>query len=933
MAPRAGAWREVGERHGIPRLARSRRLLARFDPSPLFLFSPRPAPNHRVSTVGSRHAVGPSLTRGILWEDDGNEGSARDAVNVYEFERTFGPASTQRDVYAHVQPVVRGALQGYNGVVFAYGQTGSGKTYTMQGPAEAPGVIPHALTEVFQTAARAAREGGRAYEFALSYVELYNEDLLDLLGNEEDPEGEGGSQPLLVREDAERGVYIQGVTETPVSCYADAARALAAGEERRHVAATQLNRYSSRSHTLLRLVITSRPIDPDGLDGELTGGADGGGGVLRSELLLVDLAGSERAKRRGKYYETRFAEGRHINMSLLALGRVIRQLAAGGVTNPGQSDETHAQHVPFRDSRLTRLLEPALGGGARTAVIACLSPAAEFAEDSRSTLRFAERCTLVQNHARLNHHEQGVQLREALRRAQAEADELRRQLNALALAGGAGGGDAAAAAAAALAREGQMLRARLARAQAENASLRANHERQAGQLAGSSGQPLGSDPEPAVGTEDASRAPSVVHAAWSNLGGNERRGASPPRPGDRLAAPSDAAPHAPGTASGAHPPGWLDASGAAAVEAMIQRLTRERDAAVADARAARSAAAAARSGGPGGGGGGDSEVEDALMAECARLRGEVARARAEASRARQEAAAVATDGPAEKGEGEGLAELERLRAALDESTRDADEQRAAAIAARAEAADARRRLAASSTSAERPSVSGVDDAAPGACAAPLAPRISNSSTSLDHFAAAEAAAEAASASDLEAARERARADALELEVAKLREALDQQYDRTVGAAAHLAAAADEYDFAAYEMPASLIPDDERRAPVHAAATVHEPTSPPPVEAEASSRPKSAVAQELDDLEKELEFLAGGVTADEIEGLFGGDGGGGGLGATYNPFDDYDGSVADPDEYDDPEGVTKAARGGKQAASAVASKGGKRDALSELGINF
>ena len=172
----------------------------------------------------------------MLWEDDSGAGGGGgggggdigngpgNSVNVYEFERAFGPASTQREVYSHVQPIVRSALAGYNGVIFAYGQTGSGKTYTMQGPAEAPGVIPHALTEIFQTAARSAamgargEKGGRRFEFKLSYVELYNEDLLDLLSSSDDVEEEeypGGEEtekpkPLMVREDAERGVHIQG---------------------------------------------------------------------------------------------------------------------------------------------------------------------------------------------------------------------------------------------------------------------------------------------------------------------------------------------------------------------------------------------------------------------------------------------------------------------------------------------------------------------------------------------------------------------------------------------------------------------------------------------------------------------------------------------------------------------------------------------------
>jgi hypothetical protein len=610
------------------------------------------------------------LEGGILWEDEGGDGDGSNgsglgggpgsSVSVYEFERAFGPASTQRDIYTQVQPIVRSALAGYNGVIFAYGQTGSGKTYTMQGPAEAPGVIPHALTEVFQTAAAAGAAAGeagavprRTFEFALSYVELYNEDLLDLLhendnqsGGEEDT-AMTQSKPLLVREDAERGVHIQGVTEVSVTSYAHAARALAAGEKRRHVAATQLNRYSSRSHTILKLIIISRPVE--GEDEDCYGGAGGGsGGVMRSELLLVDLAGSERAKRRGKHYEVRFTEGCHINMSLLALGRVIRQLAAGasghrnaseggggggggnGVSGGG-GDNTANQHVPFRDSRLTRLLEPALGGSARTAVIACISPAAEMAEDSRSTLRFAERCTLVQNHAKLNHAEAGVQLKEALRRAQAEADELRRQLSALAMEGGAGGGDTAAAAAAAgLAREGQKLRRRLAEVEAENANLRT--------ATGNAGAYLAPSSSPASSSQRPHPHDATYRDPSSGPGGSEGG------PIDRCAAAATASGQSPPPPPPAqhHPtPATLNVEG---IEAMVQQLMIERDDAVADAKAARiEARAGSQSAGGsscGGGNGRDSEVEEALMAECARLRGEVLRARAAASDARRDAAAA-----------------------------------------------------------------------------------------------------------------------------------------------------------------------------------------------------------------------------------------------------------------------------------------------------
>jgi hypothetical protein len=342
----------------------------------------------------------------------------------FEFDAVLDERAAQRDVYALVRPVVASVLAGVDATLLAYGQTGSGKTYTMfsAGEGEDAGVVPRAAAELAAGAAAAAAAEGGTFALSLAAVECYNERLICLLNP--------AAADLQVLHAAARGARVPGLTWAPA---ADAAawRALAARAlEARAVGATGANASSSRSHCVVLLRV------------ELT--AAGGGAPRAATLSLVDLAGSERAARAGGTGAV-LAEGCAINRSLLALGSVVGALA-----------EAHAKggaagavpRVPWRDSKLTRLLQGALGGGARTAVIVCASPAAADAHETLAALRFGARARGIEGAARPSATADspggGAA---ALAAARAEAAELARRLaGVLAAAPRAGPWLAAAAA-------------------------------------------------------------------------------------------------------------------------------------------------------------------------------------------------------------------------------------------------------------------------------------------------------------------------------------------------------------------------------------------------------------------------------------------------------------------------------------------------------
>lgn len=317
------------------------------------------------------------------------------SATMYTFDHIYDWDSQTQHIYDDfAKEIVAKTIEGFNGTIFAYGQTSSGKTHTMHGDAENIGIIPLAIADVFDTI---SCQQHREFLVRVSYMEIYNEVVRDLLV----PQGPS----LKIHEDLERGVFVGDLKEEVVLSPEDVLAYMAAGEEHRHVGATNMNERSSRSHTIFRMVIESR--------GRSTSADDTDSAVRVSTLNLVDLAGSERSSATGAE-GLRLKEGAHINKSLLTLGSVIAKLSEG-----------QHSHIPYRDSKLTRILQPALGGNSLTAMIATITPAAMHCEESHSTLKFASRAKKITNSAHVNEVLDDAAL---LRRYRKEISMLRDQL-------------------------------------------------------------------------------------------------------------------------------------------------------------------------------------------------------------------------------------------------------------------------------------------------------------------------------------------------------------------------------------------------------------------------------------------------------------------------------------------------------------------------
>ncbi|KAK2381706.1 kinesin protein KIN-7D, mitochondrial [Trifolium repens] len=304
----------------------------------------------------------------IAWYADGDK-IVRNEFNpatAYAFDRVFGPHTNSDEVYeVAAKPVVKAAMEGVNGTVFAYGVTSSGKTHTMHGDQNSPGIIPLAIKDVFSSIQDTP---GREFLLRVSYLEIYNEVINDLL----DPTG----QNLRVREDAQ-GTYVEGIKEEVVLSPGHALSFIAAGEEHRHVGSNNFNLFSSRSHTIFTLMIESS-VHGEEYDG-----------VIFSQLNLIDLAGSESSKT--ETTGLRRKEGSYINKSLLTLGTVIGKLSEG-----------KSSHVPYRDSKLTRLLQSSLSGHGHVSLICNVTPASSNMEETHNTLKFASRAKRVEIYASRN---------------------------------------------------------------------------------------------------------------------------------------------------------------------------------------------------------------------------------------------------------------------------------------------------------------------------------------------------------------------------------------------------------------------------------------------------------------------------------------------------------------------------------------------------
>ena len=299
----------------------------------------------------------------------------RSREQTYAFDFAFDKYSTQQKIFENTTKfLLEGVVNGYNATVFAYGATGAGKTYTMLGNDDNPGIMPLTLSELFNKVKQYS--GDREYKLKLWYLEIYNENIRDLLSNNSD-------EYLDLREDPTKGIVVSGITELNVTSCNDILKILKRGNKNRTQEATGANETSSRSHAILQVLVEYKTKNT-GIEVEIRYG----------KLSLIDLAGSERAsatQNRG----IRLIEGANINRSLLTLGNCINALCDANIkgTKP---------YVPYRDSKLTRLLKDSLGGNARTVMIANISPSINTFDDTYNTLKYANRAKNIKTFVQRN---------------------------------------------------------------------------------------------------------------------------------------------------------------------------------------------------------------------------------------------------------------------------------------------------------------------------------------------------------------------------------------------------------------------------------------------------------------------------------------------------------------------------------------------------
>ena len=280
---------------------------------------------------------------------------------TYVFDRVFDPDTRTEEVFETLgEEVVLGAIEGFSGCIFCYGHTGSGKTFTMHGNrGRNPGLVPLAVETVFSYIEEAAQ---REFLIRCSYMEIYNESINDLLNP--------AATNLSLREDPLRSISIEGLTETVCSSVEQIYSLLNLGDSNKQFASTKMNARSSRSHTILQITVESK--------------GKTGRQVNMATVNLVDLAGSESALAHIASAGTRQREMKCINRSLLTLSTVIQRLS-----------EESKGHIPYRDSKLTRLLKPALEGKAKVCVVCNVSSNSNFSEETVNTLKFAQRAKKV----------------------------------------------------------------------------------------------------------------------------------------------------------------------------------------------------------------------------------------------------------------------------------------------------------------------------------------------------------------------------------------------------------------------------------------------------------------------------------------------------------------------------------------------------------
>ncbi|XP_043647958.1 kinesin-like protein KIF3A [Drosophila teissieri] len=322
--------------------------------------------------------------------------TANEPPKTYYFDNVFDGGSNQMDLYVDTaRPIVDKVLEGYNGTILAYGQTGTGKTYTMSGNPDSPqtkGIIPNAFAHIFGHIAKAKEN--QKFLVRVSYMEIYNEEVRDLLGKDV-------GKSLEVKERPDIGVFVKDLSGYVVHNADDLENIMRLGNKNRAVGATKMNQESSRSHAIFSITVERSELG----EGDVQH-------VRMGKLQLVDLAGSERQSKTQASGQ-RLKEATKINLSLSVLGNVISALVDGKST-----------HIPYRNSKLTRLLQDSLGGNSKTVMCATISPADSNYMETISTLRYASRAKNIQNRMHINEEPKDA----LLRHFQEEIARLRKQL-------------------------------------------------------------------------------------------------------------------------------------------------------------------------------------------------------------------------------------------------------------------------------------------------------------------------------------------------------------------------------------------------------------------------------------------------------------------------------------------------------------------------
>ncbi|XP_029585404.1 kinesin-like protein KIF3B [Salmo trutta] len=308
--------------------------------------------------------------------------SPEELMKSFTFDAVYDSESKQSDIYDDtVRPLVDSVLQGFNGTILAYGQTGTGKTFTMLGmPTDNErGIIPNSFNHIFT---QISRSQNQQYLVRASYLEIYREEVRDLLCKD-------NNKKLDLKENPDSGVYVKDLSSVVSKNVMEIEHVMNIGDQSRSVGFTNMNERSSRSHAIFMITVECSEK-----------GADGEDHIRVGKLNMVDLAGSERQRKTGANGE-RLKEATKINLSLSALGNVISALVDGKST-----------HIPYRDSKLTRLLQDSLGGNAKTVMVATLGPASKNYEESLTTLRYANRAKNIKNKPKINEDPKDALLRE-----------------------------------------------------------------------------------------------------------------------------------------------------------------------------------------------------------------------------------------------------------------------------------------------------------------------------------------------------------------------------------------------------------------------------------------------------------------------------------------------------------------------------------------